>query len=154
MRSESLKNCRNIFLWCVLSAFAWSSCGSDGFQHAKVTGDSRTGARVLYDSPNIQRLVKQVLLAKEEHRKGMASPDKSTALATFLFSRLGNLIKQTADEMGRESGFDVPGGTRFKTLFESDVLFYSKVEFESGAFKGQVGWLSRSSFDDPRTHMP
>jgi hypothetical protein len=53
--------------------------------------------------------------------------------------------------MGKEPGFDVPGQTRFKILFESDVLLYSKVEFESGTLKGQVGWLSRGAFHDGRT---
>ena len=42
----------------------------------------------------------------------------------------------------------------FKILFESDVLLYSKVQLESGPFKGQVGWLSRGAFHDGRTDYP
>jgi hypothetical protein len=154
MWAEALQNRWCLLLLCAVSVLALSQCTSDGYQHATIRGDSTTRTRVLYNTPKIQSLVKQVLLSKEEHRRGLASPDKRTMLATFLFSRLGNLIKQTADEMGREPGYDVPGRTRFKILLESDVLLYSKVEFESGPFKGQVGWLWRGSFDDPRTHMP
>jgi hypothetical protein len=128
---------RRYLLLCALSALGLSQCSSDAYQHATISGDSRTSAHVLYDSPAIQRIVDRALQAREERRRN--------------FWRTDNFVQRAADDMGKETGFDVPGQTRFKILFESDVLLYSKVEFESGAFKGRVGWLSRGAFHDGRT---
>jgi hypothetical protein len=136
---------------CVFSALGLSQCSSDGYQHAAISGDSQAYALVLYDSPTVQSMVDQALHVEQEHIRGLGSPDKSVRLTTFLESRPGKLFWKLADDMGKEPGFDVPGQTRFRILFESNVLPYSKVEFERGPFKGRVGWLSRGSFDDPRT---
>jgi hypothetical protein len=94
------------------------------------------------------------LRAKEEYSSGLASPDDKKRLATTVAGVGENYVQRAADDMNKEPGFDVPGGTRFRILLESDALLYSKVEFESGPLQGRVGWLSRGSFDDPRTHMP
>jgi hypothetical protein len=56
--------------------------------------------------------------------------------------------------MSHLPGYDVGGGTRFKILFENGAIPYLKVEFIDGPSKGRVGWLSRGSFDDPRTRFP
>jgi hypothetical protein len=153
MLAEVPKNRWCLLLLCALCVLELSQCTSDGYQHATISGDSQTRVRVLYDSPKIQSMVEQVLQAEQEYQRGLASLDKTKSLATFLQSRLGNRVQTLAADMGREPGYDVPGRTRFKILLEADVLLYSKVEFEDGSFKGQVGWLSRGSFDDARTHM-
>jgi hypothetical protein len=140
MLAGVLQNRQYLLLLCALSALCLSQCSSDAYQHATISGDSRTNAHVLYDSPAIQKIVDQALQAREERRRN--------------FWRTDNFVKRAADDMGNEPGFDVPGQTRFKILFESDVLMYSKVEFESGPYKGQVAWLSRRSFDAPRTGWP
>jgi hypothetical protein len=114
-----------------------SECGSDGYQHATISGDPRTRVHVFYDSPAIQSIVDQALQAMQERRRN--------------FWRTDNFVQRAADDMRKEPGYDVPGGTRFKILFASDALLYFKVEFESGPFKGQVGWLSRGAFHDGRT---
>jgi hypothetical protein len=137
MLAEVLHNRLGRLLLCVLSALVLSECRSDGYQHATISGDQRTRARVLYDSPAIQSIVDQALQAMQERRRN--------------FWRFDNFVQRAADDMRKEPGYDVPGGTRFKILFESDALMYSKVELESGPFKGQVGWLWRGAFHDGRT---
>jgi hypothetical protein len=137
MLAEVLQNRLCLLLLCVLSVLGLSQCSSDGYEHETISGDSRTRAHVLYDSPAIQRIVDRALQAKEERRRN--------------FWRTDNFAQRAADDMRKEPGYDVPGGTRFKILFESNVLLYSKVEFESGVLKGQVGWLSRGAFHDGRT---
>jgi len=138
--AEVLLNRRCLPLLCVLSAVVLSQCSSDGYQHATISGDSRTRVHVLYDSPKLQSIVDRALQARDERRHN--------------FWRTDNFVQRAADDMRKEPGYEVPGKTRFKILFESDALMYSKVEFESDSFKGQVGWLSRSSFDDPRAGLP
>jgi hypothetical protein len=137
MLAEVLQNRQYLLLLCALSALCLSRCSSDAYQHATISGDSRTNAHVLYDSPAIQRIVDGALEAKEKRRRNFWLTD--------------NFVQKAADDMRKEPGYDVPGQTRFKILYESDVLLYSKVEFESGAFKGRVGWLSRGAFHDGRT---
>jgi hypothetical protein len=58
------------------------------------------------------------------------------------------------DDIAQKPGFDIAGGTGLKIVFEANGLPYSKVEVETGPFKGRLGWLSRASIDDPRTTMP
>ena len=137
MLAKVLQNRLCLLLTCVLSALGLSHCRSDGFVHETISGDSRTPVHVLNDSPRLQSIVDRALQAREEHRRN--------------FWRTDNLVQKAANEMGKEPGYDVPGGTRFKILFESDALLFSKVEFESGPFKDQVGWLSRVAFHDGRT---
>src|SRR5690242_2083802 len=128
---------RLCLLLCVLSTIVLSECRSDGYQHASISRDPRTGTHVSYDSRAIQKIVDRAVQAKEERRRDIW--------------RTHNFVQIAADDMRKEPGYDVPGGTRFKILFESDALQYSKVEFESGPFKGQVGWLWRGAFHDGRT---
>ena len=154
MLAEVLQNRLCLLLVCGLSPLGLLQCSSDGYQHATISGDSRTHAHVLYDSPAIQSMVDQALQTEQTYIRGLGSPDPSKRLTTFLESAPGKLYRKLGDDMGREPGYDVPGQTRFKILFESDALPYSKIEFERGPFKGQVAWLSRQSFDAPRTRMP
>ena len=77
MWDEAIKNRWCLLLLVTLSVLALSQCTWDGYQHATIGGDSTTRTHVLYNTPKIQSLVKQVLLAKEEHRKGLASPDRN-----------------------------------------------------------------------------
>jgi hypothetical protein len=137
MLAEVLQNRLCLLLLCALSVLGLSHCSSDGYHHATISGDSRTRAHVLYDSPRLESTVDQALRARQERTRD--------------FWRTDDFVQRAADDMGKEPGYEVPGQTRFKILFESDALMYSKVEFESGPFKGQVGWLSRGSFYDPRT---
>jgi hypothetical protein len=148
MLAEVLQKRFCLLLLCTLSALCLSQCDSDGFQHATIRGDPQTRVHVLYDSPRIQGIVDQVLQA--EQLRGIGNIDERIATA----ARVARFAQNAADDMGKEPGYNVPGQTTFKILFESGYLFYSKVEFESGPFKGQIGWLSRRSFDDPRTGMP
>ena len=69
-------------------------------------------------------------------------------------SQVQEIVQQGAAELSKQPAFDVPGGTEFRILFESDALLYSKVEFVDGPFKGKIGWIRKGSFDDPRTRMP
>ena len=140
MLAEVLQNRLCLLLLCGLTALGLSECSWDGYNHATISGDSRSRAPVLYDSPRLQSIADQALQAREERRRD--------------FWRTENFVQRAADDMRKEPGYEVPGQTRFKILFESDALMYSKVEFESGPFKGQVGWLWRGSFDDPRTGYP
>jgi hypothetical protein len=58
-----------------------------------------------------------------------------------------------ADILAKQPGFDVAQQAHFKILVEADSFPYSKVAFDDGPFKGQVGWVWRGSIDDPRTRM-
>ena len=129
-----------------------SGCSSDTYEHATVSGDSRTTVNVLYDSPAVQKMVDQALETERQYHRGLSDPDKR--LATFLESSPGKLYAKLRIDMPKEPGYEVPGQTRFKILLESDILPYSKVEFEDGPFKGQIGWLSRAAFVDGRTRFP
>jgi hypothetical protein len=102
---------------CACSILGLSSCGSsDGYVHA-IT--SETHAHVLYDSPTIQKIVAQALQAERDYKDGLRSPEKRRP--TFLFGSHPSdpFRKLRAD---KEPGYDLPGKTRFKILFESDVL--------------------------------
>jgi len=140
MLAEVLQNRLWLLLLFALSNLGLSQCRSDRYEHATISGDSRTRAHVLYDSPRLQSIVDQALQAREERKRD--------------FFRTDNFVQRAADDMRKEPGYEVPGQTKFKILFESDTLLYSKVEFESGPFKGQVGWLSRGAFHDGRTGWP
>jgi hypothetical protein len=153
MRAEALQHsCR--MLLCAFLILGLSQCGWDEYQHATIDGDSRRHAHVLYDSPAVQRMVDQALAAKQEYSRDLSTSDSSKRLATLLGDRAGKAYQKLLKDMPTQPGYDVPRQTKFKILFESDISPYSKVEFESGLFKGQIGWISRGSFDDPRTHMP
>ena len=99
---------------------------------------------VLYDSAEVRTFAEQA----DQLERGRQSMDD------FVLSRKGKAFRKVKDEMDRQPGFEVPGGTSFKILFELPNLFYSKAEFTDGPFKGQIGWVPKGSFDDPRTGMP
>jgi len=102
----------------------------------RLRGDSRVPVHVLYDSADVRGLAEQ------------ATEDD------FVLSRKGKAFMKLKEEMDRQPGYEVPGGTSFKITFESPNLFYSKAEFTDGPFKSQIGWVQKGSFDDPRTRMP
>jgi hypothetical protein len=111
-------------------------------------GDSRVRVRVLYDSAAVRSLAEQATQIEshlEEHGQSMDD---------FLFSRPGKAFMKVKEEMDKQPGYEVPGGTSFKILFELPNLFYSKAQFTDGPSKGQIAWVSKGSFDDPRTQMP
>jgi hypothetical protein len=99
-------------------------------------------------------MVDQALQTEREYMNGLSSANEKEKLSTFLESRPSKVYRKLASDMGKEPGYDVPGQTRFRILFESNVVPYTNVIFTDGPFKGQTGWLSRASFSDPRTAMP
>lgn len=139
-------------IFVALMFLGLSGCSSDGYQHGTVSGDSRTTVNVLYDSPAVKKMVDQALETERQYHSGLSDPDKR--LATFLESSPGKVYAKLRIDMPKEPGYEVSGQTRFKILLESDILPYSKVEFEDGPFKDQVGWLSRAAFVDGRTRFP
>ena len=126
------------------------NCG-DGYQHFTLHGGPQSRVRVVNDSPLVAAMVQHALDEEREYFRGLSSPKESERLATFLQSGPGKLYNKLKNDFQRAPGYDVPGQTRFKLLFESNVLPYSKVEFDSGPVKGQIGWMSRADFDDTRT---
>jgi hypothetical protein len=111
-------------------------------------GDSRVRVRVLYDSADVRSLAEQATQIESHLREHGQSMDD------FLLSRPGKAFMKVKEEMDRQPGYEVPGGTSCKILFELPNLFYSKAQFTEGPFKGQIAWVSKGSFDDPRTQMP
>ena len=90
--------------------------------------------------------------ALEIRRASVNNPGNTDTTAASVESE--KEYEKISDDMAKESGYEVPGQTKFKIVFESDVLRYSKVEFESWPFRGRVGWVSIGSFVDPRADMP
>jgi hypothetical protein len=127
------------------------SCSSDQYEHGEISGDSEERVRVLNDSPVLQAALAQALDVNEDYKRGLASTHSDERLATFLESKPGKLYWKLRDDLRGEPGYYVPGQTRFKILFESSVFPYDKVEFESGPWKGRIGWISKDSFYDART---
>ncbi len=127
---------RHLFL-CPFLVLISSSCAWDGYPHAATMGDSRTRVHVLYDSPVVQSAADQLLQAKQQHVRAFSSHNEKEGMAAFLASQ--ELYRKLADELGREPGYDVPGQTQFRILVESDILPYSKVEFDEGPIRG--GWV-------------
>jgi hypothetical protein len=121
--------------------------------HATISGDSRYLAHVLYDSPKVRNMVDSALERERGRLRDPIGVMRRDGLETMLDSRR-NPYERLEDEMDKESGYEVPGGTRFRILFESGAVPYSKVELEDGNFKGRVGWLSRRSWYDRRTEWP
>jgi hypothetical protein len=111
-------------------------------------GDSRMRVRVLYDSADVRNSAEQAAQTERDLREHGQSWDD------FIYSRPGKTFRKIREEMDKQPGYEVPGGTSFKILFEVGNLFYSKVQFTNGPFKGQVGWAPKGSFDDPRSGMP
>jgi hypothetical protein len=111
-------------------------------------GESRVRVRVLYDSADVRSLAEQAVQIGRRLREGGQSP------GDFIYGRPGKAFRRVRDGMDRQPGYEVPGGTSFKILFEVGNLFYSKVRFTDGPFKGQIGWVPKGSFDDPRVGMP
>ncbi|SRR5579884_1677862 len=138
-------------LLCLAAITLLLSCGRDGYEHATIAGDSQTRVRVLNDSPIIQAALTQALQVLEEHKRGLGSRASDKRLTTFLASRPGKLYWKLKDDLREEPGYYVSGQTRFKILFESSVFPFNKVEFESGPWKGRIGWISKDSFYDART---
>ena len=111
-------------------------------------GDSRIQVHVLYDSAEIRSLADQGAQIERHLRQYGQTMDD------FIYSHPGKAFTKLREKMDKQPGFEVPGGTSFKILFEVGNLFYTKVQFTNGNFKGQVAWVSKGSFDDPRTRMP
>jgi hypothetical protein len=119
-----------------------------GGEHYTLFGDSRVRVRVLYDSEDVRNLAEQAAEIERRLRQGGQSP------GDFIYSRPGKAFRKVKEEMDKQPGYEVPGGTSFKILFELANLFYSKAQFTDGPSKGQIGWVPKGSFDDPRTRMP
>jgi hypothetical protein len=126
-----------------ISLVSLISCKFSDDQY-KLRGDSRVRVHVLYDSAEVRSLAEQ---AAQLERSGQSMDD-------FLLSRKGKAFMKVKEEMDRQPGYEVPGATSFKILFELPNLFYSKAEFTDGPLKRQIGWVPKGSFDDPRTGMP
>ena len=123
----------------------------DGYQQWTVVGDSNGRAHAAYDSAAFQQKVDHALHERVDYAQSTVRSDGGPPKVYSRVTVHGNLVE---NDIGQQPGFDVPEGTRLKILFEADALPYKKVEFETGAFKGRVGWLSDASIDDPRTHWP
>ena len=108
-------------------------------------GDSRVRVHVLYDTADVRSLAEEAAQLEDSLRQ------KGQSIDDFIFSRPGKAFGKVKEQMDKQPGYEVPGGTSFDVLFESPNLLYSKVQFTSGPFKGQVGWVPKGSFDDPRT---
>jgi hypothetical protein len=119
-----------------------------GDEQYTLRGDSRVHHRVLYDSADLRSLAEQATEVERRLRQGVQSP------GDFIYSRPGKAFRKVKEEMDKQPGYDVPGGTPFKILFELPNLFYSKAQFTHGPFKGQISWVPKGSFDDPRNGMP
>ena len=130
-----------------ISLIILSNCRFGDEQYT-LRGDSRVHHRVLYDSADVRSLAEQASEVERRLRQHGQSP------GGFIYSRPGKAFKKVREEMDKQPGYDVPGGTPFKILFELPNLFYSKAQFTNGPFKGQICWVPKGSFDDPRTGMP
>ena len=120
-----------------------SQCHVD-LDHATTSGGPETSTHVLYDSPAIEGMVGAALKTYQELQYS----------GKDLNFEGGELNRKLIVEMEREPGYDVPGQTRFRILFQESIIPYTKVVFESGPFKGRVGWLRPGTYDDPRMHWP
>lgn len=120
----------------VVLVLVCSGCSTDGYQHAKVLGHGTV--HVYYDIPAAQ----YQRFEYEYRKRAVVDPAKQQELA------------KEKTEVPAKPGFDVPGGARFKILFESQDLMYSKVEFDAGLLRGRSGWIWKGSIDDPRTRTP
>ena len=112
-----------------------------------LNGDSSVRVRVLPDSTDVRSLAEQAAQVERDLREHGQSMDD------FLHSRPGKAFRSINEEMDKKPGYEVPGGTSFEILLEVGNLFYSKVRFTDGPFRGQVGWVRKGSFDDPRTRI-
>jgi hypothetical protein len=132
-----------------ICALALSNCSSeDRSTYATIKGDPQSRAHVLSDSSTVQAIAAQALVAKQEYEFARSEKRPGTE------ERYQELIQKLANDMGREPGYDVPGGARFKILTDGQVLPYAWVEFVGPPLKGQRAWVPRYSFDDPRESMP
>jgi hypothetical protein len=113
-----------------------------------LNGDSSVRVRVLHDSADVRGLAEQAAKIERDLR------EHGQSMNDFVLSRPGKAFRKVNEEMDKQPGYDVPGGTSFKILFEAGNLFYSKVQFTDRPLKGQIGWVRKGSFDDPRTRMP
>lgn len=119
------------------------------FRHEyTLRGDARVHVRVLYDSDDVRSLAEQAAQIERHLRQYGQSPDD------FIYSRPGKAFIKVKEEMDKQPGYEVPGGTSFKILFEVGNLFYSKAQLTDGPLKGRIAWVPKGSFDDPRTGMP
>ena len=132
-----------------LCALALSNCSSeDRGTYATIKGGPQARTHVLYDSSAVRAIAAQALVAKQEYEFARSERRPGT------IERYRELIQKLANDMGREPGYDVPGGARFKILTDGHVLPFAWVEFDGAPFKGQRAWVPRYSFDDPRESMP
>jgi hypothetical protein len=109
-----------------------------------LNGDSHTHVYVIYDSAEAENL--------GERAARLELQPQSTE--DFMWGRKGKAFRALHADMGKQAGFNVPGGTRFKILVDAPNLGFSKSEFLDGPFKGKVAWIPIGSFDDPRHAMP
>lgn len=119
-----------------------------GDEHYTLRGDSRVHQQFLYDSADVRSLAEQATQFERRLRQ------QGQTMDDFLFSRPGGAFRKVNKEMEKQPGYEVPGEISFKILFELGNLSYSKAQFTDGALKGQIGWVAKGSFDDPRTAMP
>ncbi len=117
-----------------------------GDEQYTLRGNSRVHHRVLYDSADVRSLAEQATQIERRFRH--------QSMDDFFFSRPGKAFGKVNEKMERQPGYEVPGGFHFKVLFELGNLSYSKVQFTDGSFNGQIGWVAKGSFDDPRSRMP
>ena len=110
------------------SVFCLSNCRS-----SRLARD----AHVLFDSPQVQRLVEQIIQEEQGRRPASAGPN---------YQRL-------ADELRKEPGYDVWVFVSCRILFDGRPNYelpYWKVEFENGPVKGKVAWVPKEAIDDAR----
>jgi hypothetical protein len=111
-------------------------------------GDSRVRVRVLYDTADVRTIAEQGAQIERNLREYGRTMDD------FINGYPGKAFAKLREEMDKQPGFEVPGGTSFRILFEVGNLYYTKVQFTTGTFKSQVAWVPKQSFDDPRSEMP
>ena len=116
-----------------------------GDEHYTLRGDLRVRVRVLYDSAEVRSFAEQAAQIDRHLRQYGQSP------GDFIYSLPGKAFRKVKDEMDKQPGYEVPGGTSFKILFELPNLSYSKAQFTDGPFKGQISWVPKGTFDDPRS---
>jgi hypothetical protein len=138
-----------------VSIFGLLRCNWDKYQHCRLNGDPQSRVRVLYDSPELNALVDQVTRLHEAHLRALGSLSEKERLNAFMLDGFGKSQKKIADDIGKLPGYDAPGQTRFKILYQSNALqYYVKAQFEAPPLEGKVGWVPVGSFDDSRTRMP
>ena len=131
-----------------LCAFALSNCSWEDTTYTTVRGGPQTRTHALYDSPAVEAMAELALITEQEYERARWEKRPGS------IERYAKKKQELVDGMGGEAGYDVAGQTRVKILTDARVAPYVRVEFESGPFKGQTGWLERGTFDDPRTGMP